>query len=188
MYKKIANWLLIYSDDQDYNIDILAYGLEVIGVTWGKTLVLLLVGMCTGYLSETAIVLLVFCGLRSQAGGRHCKTSCRCSLTMIIIIYGSILCGKLVKVPYSFLLICLVFYAFLLYKEAPYCTENFPITDKAELKRRKRNSIIILSIIILAEIIVQDWQTREIMFFACSMEVVSIVSLKNNRLSWRNMK
>ena len=68
MYKKIANWLLSHSDRKNYNVDILIYGLEVIGATWGKTLFFLLLGLCSGYLTETVVVLLVFSGLRSQAG------------------------------------------------------------------------------------------------------------------------
>lgn len=177
MYKKIANWLLMYSEDNGYNVDMLAYGLEVIGVTWGKTLILLLLGICTGYLMETAIVLLVFCGLRSQAGGRHCKTSWGCSLTMISIIYGSILFGKLVKVSDLFILTCLVMYVLIVYKEAPYCTANHPISDKIIIRQRKRNSVFILFLIMVAETVVQNWQ-REIIFFACSIEVLSLISLK----------
>lgn len=170
--------MLIHSDEKKYNVELLTYGLEVIGATWGKTLVLLLVGICTGYLTETAIVLLVFCGLRSQAGGWHCKTSWGCSMIMISTIYGSILLGKFVKLPVFFLMFCLIFYACLLYKFAPYSTVNHPISDKIEIKRRKRKSILVLSLIMIAEIVVEDWQIREIIFFACSIEVFSVVSLK----------
>lgn len=178
MYRRIANWLLMNSEDKGYNVDILAYGLEVIGVTWGKTLILLLLGICTGYLMETAIILLVFCGLRSQAGGRHCKTSWGCSLTMISIIYGSILFGKMVKLSDLFIMICLAVYVLIVYNEAPYCTANHPISDKLIINQRKRNSVFILFLIMAAETVVQNWQTRGIIFFACSIEVLSMVSLK----------
>ncbi len=183
MYKKIANWLLSHSDGKNYNVDILIYGLEVIGATWGKTLFFLLLGLCSGYLTETVVVLLVFSGLRSQAGGRHCKTSWGCSLTMISIIYGSILFGKLVKLPDFLMVICFAFYVFLLYEYAPYCTEKHPISDKSEIRRRKRNSIIIVFFILLTELIIQDRQVKDIIFLACSIEVFSTISLKDvNRM------
>lgn len=74
MYREIVNGLYIRAEDKEFDMDVLTYGLETIGVIWGK---LYFYGnwIITGYLKEIALVILVFCGLRSQAGGRHCKTS-----------------------------------------------------------------------------------------------------------------
>ena len=72
---------------------------------------------------------------------------------------------------------------FLLYEYAPYCTEKHPISDKSEIRRRKRNSIIILFFIMLTELIIQDRQVKDIIFLACSIEVFSTLSLKDvNRM------
>lgn len=179
MYRKIANWLYIHTEDKGFDVDVLTYGLEIIGATWGKTIFFLVVGLCTGYLKETALVMLVFCGLRSQAGGRHCKTSWGCSLTMLVTIFGSIFAGKLVEFPVLFILVCMMFYLTVLYKDAPHSTKNNPITKISEIKRRKRNSIIFLILIMIAEILIQDTWIRGIIFIACSIEVFSMASWKS---------
>lgn len=99
LYKKMARWVLNNSESNDCSEELLIYGLEIIGTSWMKVIMFLLLGMCIGYMGETVLVLCVFSSLRSQAGGRHCKTSIRCSAAMLSIIYGSILMGSVIELP-----------------------------------------------------------------------------------------
>lgn len=36
MYREIVSWLYIRKEDKEFDMNVLTYGLEIIGVIWGK--------------------------------------------------------------------------------------------------------------------------------------------------------
>lgn len=178
MYRKIAKWVLAYSGEKDCSEELLVYGLEIIGTSWIKTLLFLLLGIFTGYIGETILILCVFCSLRSQAGGRHCRTSARCSAAMLIIIYGSILMGSIIDLPPLFLAVCFPLYFYILYRYAPLVSKN-NVTEKEEnIKKKKATSLILIAAFTVIAVLVTIPRIRGMIFFAYTAELLTLLPLE----------
>ena len=177
LYKKMARWVLNNSESNDCSEELLIYGLEIIGTSWMKVIMFLLLGMCIGYMGETVLVLCVFSSLRSQAGGRHCKTSIRCSAAMLSIIYGSILMGSVIELPPLFLVACYPFYFYHLYKYAPLPAKNSEHESMKKRSEKKTASLVLMTVFTIAAVLVTIPKIRGMIYFAYTAELLTLLPL-----------
>ena len=177
LYRKIAKCILTYSEEE-CSEELLIYGMEVLWASWIKILFFLLIGICTGFIGENLLILGVFCSLRSQAGGRHCKTSLRCSAAMLIIIYGSILMSSIIELPPLFLVVCLPFYFYILYCYAPLFSRNNETENGKKIKKKKATSFILIAAFTVAAVLVTIPRIRGMIFFAYTAELCTLLPLE----------
>ena len=179
MYEKIAKIILSNSEKNECSYELLIYGLEIIGASWGKTLLFLLLGICTGYIGESILIMCIFCSLRSQAGGRHCRTSIRCTAAMLAIIYGSILIGSIVELPPLFLVACYPFYFYHLYKYAPLPNKNRNDESAEKMRKKKTASLILMTVFTIAAVLVTIPKIRGMIYFAYTAEMFTLFPLED---------
>lgn len=65
------------------DLDVFAYGLDLILFTFVSILGLLALGVITGHFLETVLYLITFTSLQTTGGGYHAKTHLRCFLTTL---------------------------------------------------------------------------------------------------------
>jgi len=94
MLDKVANYTadllsanhIIKEDDKE----IYAYGIEVILSTVINLALIVVIGICLGYFTETAIFILSFASLMVYAGGYHARTHAGCIATFTLIYLANI--------------------------------------------------------------------------------------------------
>lgn len=125
--KKICDFC--YNGDSDDEREVVEYGIALIVETIFKFLLIFLFSIIVGKVWETISFVLVFCSIRGNAGGIHCKTNLGCTLSLFAIYFLSLLFDyvNISNLMATILFcICLVICAIW----APSSTENNPITDK----------------------------------------------------------
>jgi len=68
----------------------MCYGINLIIESIIKIFLIILIGRILNQLFPTILILIIFCSLRSQAGGFHFKTNAACFLSMLFIVLTSI--------------------------------------------------------------------------------------------------
>ncbi|MRN53532.1 hypothetical protein GJB61_11050 [Paenibacillus sp. LC-T2] len=82
---KIALTINKYNPENTSSIEVMQYALNIIMNTLLILIISLLVGLFTGQLIETSLVLLSFSTLRFFSGGAHLKTALTCNIFSIIL-------------------------------------------------------------------------------------------------------
>ncbi|MFA9464828.1 MAG: accessory gene regulator B family protein [Velocimicrobium sp.] len=181
--KKIAGWC--YAGTRRGDVEITAYGIELLLDTLTKLLALIIIAIFIGCLQEMLIVLIVFSSLRFFAGGFHMHTGLGCFLSMAFIFGLSFLVDKLaffynILIPKNVLALVLLVLIGLVFLYAPSATQNNPITDKRILRRKRLGSVVLS--ILLAFVI---WYLPDNMklwaFVPFICEVVTILPIVNNK-------
>lgn len=179
--KKIACWS--YNKTKRGDIDVTAYGIEILLDTISKIALLLIVSVLIGYFKEMIFVLLTFSSLRFFAGGFHMKTSVGCFLSMVFLFVFSIATNKLfhfynIEISSDILTLLLLLLIGSVFLYAPSDTKNNPISDIYILQKKKISSIVLA--VILSFIIYHlpnDIRLWVLVPFIC--EVVTILPIVN---------
>ncbi|MDK2807426.1 MAG: accessory regulator [Clostridiales bacterium] len=181
--KKIAGWC--YAGTPQGDIEITAYGIEILLDTLTKLTALVILAALFGYLREMLIVLIVFSSLRYFAGGFHMHSGIGCFLSMAFIfgvtfaVEKLALFSALVLPPYVLALLLLVA-ILLVFFYAPFATKNNPITDEVILKRKKLGSFV-LSVILSAFIWLVPYEAKIWILIPFLCEVATILPIVNHR-------
>ena len=75
MVDSIVKWCNAVNPQSEKEDTIIRYGAELLIDNLLRVFIILLLGILLGKGYETAVILLMFCGIRSQAGGIHAKMS-----------------------------------------------------------------------------------------------------------------
>ena len=148
--KKIAGWC--YAKTHCGDIEVIAYGVEIILDTLTKLIALILLSILIGYPKEMVMVLITFSSLRFFAGGFHMHSGIGCFLSMVFIFGLSFAVEKLVIfydiviTPDALALLLLILVGFV-FLYAPRPTKNNPITDTRILQRKKIYSVALSGIL-----------------------------------------
>lgn len=89
--EQMTNWLNNASPISKEDNIIVQYGLELIIESLAKIIFILIIGVALGKGIKVFLTLIVFCSLRSQAGGIHAKSNLGCTLFMIFICTFSLI-------------------------------------------------------------------------------------------------
>lgn len=137
-----------YSGDSNDELEVIEYGISLLIETVFKMLILLLISIMLGKLFEFFCFVIVFCPLRSQAGGFHCKTNIGCTISLFVI-YGASLLFDYIEISKPALFAAFIACFIICSIFAPSSTENNPINDRNIKLRKKIVSLIILLLIYL---------------------------------------
>lgn len=125
--KKICDFC--YNGDSKEEREVIEYGIALIVETIFKFLLIFMFAIIFGKIWETVSFVIVFCSIRTNAGGIHSKTNLGCTVSLFAIYFLSLLfeavnVGKIVTTILFTLcfIICSIW--------APSSTENNPITDR----------------------------------------------------------
>ena len=148
----ITSFLMKYMDDKTGSAAVITYGTELFLSAVVETVIVLVIGCLSGYLTETVLFLLFFCPIRKLAGGFHASTYFLC--TFIFSVYYGMLCffvPKAFGVPQGIILA--VSCAVILWL-APVEDSNKPISREKAVQLRKKTKLVLameIAVLVLEE-------------------------------------
>ena len=163
-----------YSESE---IEIIAYGLEGLYLTFTKAIVIFGIAIILGIFREMLYLLISYNLIRSQAFGIHASKSLYCLLSSLtLFIGGTFLCMYInislwIMVAISF--ICIIF--LLLY--APADTHKRPIVNQKKRKRFKTISVILGMIYTILIIIFDGKYLSNYLLFGMISSVIMILPI-----------
>lgn len=160
MKKKFLNASMnLIKKDNKYDeekLEIIAYGLEAMYLTFTKMIVIFLIAFALGIFKELLLLLISYNIIRSQAFGIHASKSIYCLISSLIMFVGGALVCKYCVLPFELVIslaivcnICLLLYA-------PADTHKRPLINKKKRKRFKLLSFIFGVIYTILIVIFKD--------------------------------
>lgn len=166
------------NDRSQADNDVIQYGLELLLDSLLKFLFIQSMGIVFGMGKETLIVLISFCGLRLQAGGKHAKTGLGCSLAMVMIWLVSILCGRFFKIGMVALICVYCVCTVIIICCAPR-TINIEYFTPLAKKKKKLYSCIFLTLLMLIAAVFP--MIRGFVVFPVILEVATLLPKNKNK-------
>lgn len=160
-------------DDAEYCI--VAYGIQSILSSAVKALVILGVGVISGYFTEVLVSMLVFGWIRHFAGGFHCKTNIGCLGAMLFICFFPIAMFNVKMKIAKWIWLLLLLYS--IYEIARYAPRNSvvnPINDIAVLKKKRIGSLISVGIAGIILVLCRDGNIKWLVTLPLFCEAVTI--------------
>lgn len=171
---------LIKNSDKKYSqddLDMIAYGLEGLYLTFSKLIVIFGVAYLLGLLKETLILLLMYNIIRSQAFGIHATKSIYCLISSTILFLGGALICKYVVFPIKFLIICSLICNICIILYAPADTYKRPLINKRKRIRFKLISSILGIIYTIIIIVFHDYSIVNYLLIGMLVAVISILPI-----------
>ncbi len=194
--KKIASWC--YAGTQAGDVEITAYGIEILLDTLTKLLAFILIAILMGCLQEMLIVLIIFSSLRFFAGGFHMHSNLGCFMSMLLIFGLSISIEKFsisyqIVIPKGFLVLVLLVLVGFVFLYAPSATLNNPIKNYKVAQKKKLYSVILSGIFSLIIWYVPS-NVKFLLLIPFICEVVTILPIVNYKVTreegrgWKRIK
>lgn len=95
----LVRWCNQVNPQSEMDDMIIRYGAELLIDNLARLFLILILGAVAGRGYETILILAVFCGIRSQAGGIHAKTGWGCGASMAGIWLLCLFGEQVVKIP-----------------------------------------------------------------------------------------
>ncbi len=139
---------MIKNNENHQTRNVYYYGFQIVIGELVKTFFLILVSFFLGILVPTLVMTFTFSSLRILAGGYHMNTYGKCLAVSMLMFWAAALITKYAYpyLPvYSILLLLAFSFAaavIIIKKYAPGDTPNKPITEKSEIKKFKKLSLI----------------------------------------------
>ena len=160
-----------YTQDE---IDIMAYGLETLYLTFTKLIVIFSIAYLLGIFKEMILLLISYNIIRSQAFGIHASKSIYCLITsLVMLIGGTIICKHYIFPNYlliSLSIICNI--CLLLY--APADTHKRPLIN---VKRRKKFKLVSFSLGIIYTILIIVFRNYSIVNYLLVGMIESVIMI-----------
>lgn len=151
---------------------VIQYGIELLLDNIVKFLFIQLFGMVIGKGFETFVILIVFCGLRLQAGGIHARTGLGCGLSMFLIWGVSMLGSIFLKLNAEYIPYLYALSVVIILKLAPR-TINIEYFTIQEKRKKKFFSIILLTGFIAVASLKPS--LRELIIYPVILEVLTLL-------------
>lgn len=194
MKKKFLNASMnLIKKDNKYNeeqLEIIAYGLEAIYLTFTKMIVIFLIAMALGIFKELILLLIFYNIIRSQAFGIHASKSIYCLICSLIMFVGGALICKYYILPFELIIslallcnVCLLLYA-------PADTHKRPLVNKKKRKRFKFLSFLFGIIYTILIVIFKDNFIVNYLLLGMIEAVIMIlpITYKTFKLPYNNYK
>lgn len=138
------NFISKYQECDDLKIKKLKYGLEGIYSLVVKTFVILIIALLTKTITETALLILFYAGIRTFSFGMHAKNNLACWITTIIIYNIIPLLTKNFIIPNlaGYFILTISFISMILW--APADTPKRPLIRKKQRQKCKILSILVV--------------------------------------------
>lgn len=176
-----------YNDEQ---LEIIAYGLEGIYLTFTKMIVIFLLAYGLGLFKEVLILLISYNIIRSQAFGIHATKSIYCLISSILLFIGGAFLCKYISLPLwtmlfisSICIVCLLLYA-------PADTYKRPLVNSKKRKRFKFISSLLGIIYTILIILFKESSVVNYLLFGLIEAVLMIlpITYKVFHLPYNNYK
>jgi len=109
-----------------------------------KIIIFFLISIPFGLIKEFFVALLLLMLLRSFGGGLHLNHYISCLFTSFIFLYGSIFLALYVRPAKIIMCILMILFTVAAYILVPITSKNRPEADASQIKRCKRNTVIII--------------------------------------------
>lgn len=168
----ICNWMnkINYRDEEENRV--IQYGLELLLDSIIKFILIFLIGIIVGKWKETLIILLSFCGLRLQSGGKHAKTGIGCSLSMIMIWGSSLLLDMFLIIEFVPLLFIYIICSIVVVYSAPK-TKNIQYFSIKEKHRKKFFAFSYLTLLFVFAVVIPS--IRGVIIYPVILEVLTLL-------------
>lgn len=147
MKKKFLNSSIeLIKKNKNYNdeeLEVIAYGLEGLYLTFTKMVVIFSISFILGILKEVILLLVTYNIIRSQAFGIHASKSIYCLISSIILFIGGTLLCKYLVLPFGILIVCSIICNICLFLYAPADTYKRPLVNSKKRKRFKFISFLL---------------------------------------------
>lgn len=165
----------------DERAEIIMYGLQNIIGEFPKIFIILLIAYLLGMLKVTVISILLIAPYRCFSGGVHMKTHIGCIIYTLLLYSGSAFLGKniilLGQTKYILALCIWIFCMIMIKLYAPADTENVPILQKKERKKKQIFSYIILTVEFVIAIFITNPMISGIIIFGDFIQTLTITRL-----------
>lgn len=171
-------------------LEIIAYGLEGIYLTFTKMIVLFSVAYLLGIFKELILLLITYNVIRSQAFGIHASKSIYCLISSLVMFIGGALICKYCILPEMLVIslavvcnVCLLIYA-------PADTHKRPLINAKKRKKFKFVSFSLGIIYTILIIVFKDYSIVNYLLFGMIEAVIMILPLtyKIFKLPYNNYK
>lgn len=151
--KQIKNKYPSYDDDK---LEIIAYGLEGLYLTFSKIILIFGLGIILGIIENILLLLVLYNIIRFSAFGLHANKSWQCLVISLLMFVGGVYICDYVFIPYLFKIIISFICILLIAKYAPADTEKRPLINKKKRKIYKIISVIVSTIFTILIILFND--------------------------------
>ena len=176
-----------YSDEQ---LEIIAYGLEGLYLTFTKMVVIFSIALLLGIFKEMLLLLITYNIIRSQSFGIHASKSIYCLISSLVMFIGGTLICKYYVFPEWLLIgsaficnVCLLIYA-------PADTHKRPLVNAKKRKRFKFISFSLGIIYTVLNIVFRNYSIVNYLLFGMIIAVIMIlpITYKIFNLPYNNYK
>ena len=165
----------------DERAEIIMYGLQNIIGEMPKGIIILIIAYFLGIFKLTLMSVLIVAPYRCFSGGVHMKTHIGCIIYTLILYSGSALLGKYIVlsgiVKYIAVFVVWTFCMIMVKLYAPADTENVPILQKKERKKKQIFSYIILTVEFVIAIFITNPVISGIIIFGDLIQTLTITRL-----------
>lgn len=151
--KQIKNKYPSYDDDK---LEIIAYGLEGLYLTFSKIILIFLLAVFLKKFKNVLLLLILYNVIRFSAFGLHANKSWQCLVLSLLMFVGGVYICDYVFIPYLFKIIIPFICILLIAKYAPADTEKRPLINKKKRKIYKIISVIVSTIFTILIILFND--------------------------------
>ena len=176
----------------DERAEIIMYGLQNLIGELPKGIIILIIAYFLGIFKLTLISMFIIAPYRCFSGGVHMKTHMGCIIYTLILYSGSTLLGKYIVLEgiIKYLLAGLVwsFSIIMIKLYAPADTENVPILNKKERRKKQIISYITFSIGLTTAFIIKNNIISNILILANLFQTITITrfiyKITNNKYGY----
>lgn len=158
--------------------EVILYGLELILGEIPKVLLLFLLGFLLGVGWYVLFAFIVIAPYRGMSGGFHLHTHLGCIITTNLFYIGNVFISKYLVLDsiekYILIGLSFIFGILMISMYAPADTENVPIINKEERKKKKILSYIFLTVMLIAAIFIQDRILSNILIIGSIIQTITI--------------
>lgn len=172
MIDKMVTWCNKENPQSECENLVISYGAELLIENGLKIAMLLVAGIVIGKGYESIIFLVVFCGLRTQAGGFHAKTGWGCGLCMIFVWAIGVLSSMVINLSvFGIVVLSIILIPIMIWKVP--MTVNRDCYTAEVIKKKKINSLIILLVCAVVSIFFNEMGTG--IMCAVTLEVITLL-------------
>lgn len=194
MKKRFLNASMnLIKEENKYNeeqLEIIAYGLEAMYLTFTKMIVIFLIAFVLGIFKEILFLLISYNIIRSQAFGIHASKSIYCLISSLIMFVGGALVCKYCILPFELVIILAIICNICLLLYAPADTYKRPLVNKKKRKKFKFLSFLLGIIYTILIIVFRDNSIVNYLLFGMFEAVIMIlpITYKTFKLPYNNYK
>ena len=168
----IVKWCNAVNPQPENEDMIIRYGAELLIDNLARLLLILCLGVLLGKGYETVIILLAFCGIRSQAGGIHAKTGFGCGVSMSGICLLSLLGGSIVDILDGSILILYLIFVGITWIFVPQTVNREYYTEKM-IRRKKCTTLFLINCFCIVAHVMTE--VRGFIMWALMLEMGTVV-------------